>query len=69
MLGTASHHTAAPAETVTTCNSCGVTLPPAGACLEIGRCHEADRAATRNATGATHKQAVPAAWNAAGTVD
>ncbi len=48
------------------CASCGVTLPPAGVCLEIGTCATADLAATRGATGAPSSFR---AWTASGSVD
>lgn len=49
--------------------SCGATLAPDGTCLEIGACEIADASATRGAGRATAKYAVPAAWNARGSVD
>lgn len=49
--------------------SCGATLAPDGACMEIGACEIADAKATRGAGRATAKYAVPAAWNARGSVD
>lgn len=51
------------------CAHCGETTAPDGTCLEIGACPRADRAATRGAARQTAKYAVPAAWNARGTVD
>ena len=51
------------------CGGCGVTLAPDGACLEVGSCEVADTRATRGAARATAKYAVPAAWNARGSVD
>lgn len=51
------------------CGSCGETMAPDGTCLEIGACPDADRSATRGAARQTAKYAVPAAWNANGSVD
>lgn len=52
------------------CQGCETTLAPDGSCLEVGACELADRAATRSSrSGATAKFAVPAAWNARGSVD
>ncbi len=51
------------------CGSCGATLPPRGACLEIGTCADADAAAVRGAARSSAKYAIPAAWNARGSVD
>ncbi len=52
-----------------TCETCGETSAPDGACLEVGACERADRLATRGAAGASAKYAVPAAWNSRGSVD
>ena len=57
------------APSVTTCDTCGETLAPDGTCLEIGACRAADDRATRGAARQTAKYAVPAAWNARGSVD
>lgn len=52
------------------CAECGETTAPDGACLEVGTCSAADRAATRGAARQTAKYGtVPAAWNARGSVD
>lgn len=51
------------------CDTCGATVAPDGACLAVGECAGADASATRGATGRTAKFAVPAAWNARGSVD
>lgn len=55
--------------TAPVCDSCGETLAPDGACLELGTCARADQLATRGAGRVTSKYAVPAAWNARGYVD
>ena len=53
-----------------TCETCGETAAPDGACLEVGACERADRLATRDAAGGTAKYgAAPAAWNSRGSVD
>lgn len=58
------------APAATACAACETTLPPDGTCLEIGACEIADSAATRaSRAGRTAKYAVPAAWNARGSVD
>jgi hypothetical protein len=49
--------------------ACGATLPPAGECLAVGLCADADAAATAGAGRVTAKYAVPAAWNVRGGVD
>jgi len=54
---------------VVTCETCGETTAPDGTCHELGTCERADRLATRNASRGTAKYAVPAAWNARGSVD
>lgn len=51
------------------CPQCEQTTAPDGTCLAIGSCPAADAAATRGAAHATAKYAVPAAWNARGSVD
>lgn len=52
------------------CAACETTLAPDGVCLEVGDCAIADRDATRaSRAGRTAKFAVPAAWNARGSVD
>lgn len=68
---TATAPAAAPVEleapTVPACGSCGVTLAPNGACLELGACLEADTRATRHAARST--AGGPAAWTVSGGVD
>ena len=59
----------APVELAPPCDSCGATLAPDGACLELGACERADSHATRGSGGVTAKYRVPAAWNARGSVD
>lgn len=51
------------------CRTCGATVAPDGACLNVGACIDADTAATRGAARSTAKYAVPAAWNVRGGVD
>lgn len=51
------------------CGSCGAVLAPDGSCLELGACELADARAVRGASRSTAKYAVPAAWNARGSVD
>lgn len=48
---------------------CGEPIAPSGSCLNVGGCLTADRDATRGAARVTNKYAVPAAWNARGSVD
>jgi hypothetical protein len=52
-----------------TCEECGATSAPDGACLDIGACSRADQLATRGAASSRAKYRVPAAWNARGSVD
>lgn len=65
---TLTRDTAADGATIAVCK-CGATLPPAGDCLAVGLCADADAAATVGAARTTAKYAVPAAWNARGGVD
>ena len=51
------------------CETCGAVAAPDGACLEIGTCERADIGATRGASTARAKYAVPASWNSSGRVD
>ncbi len=51
------------------CGSCGATMAPDGSCMEVGTCADADARAVRGAARQTSKYAVPAAWNARGSVD
>lgn len=54
---------------VACCAECRATVAPDGVCLEVGSCSIADGRATRGAARQTAKYAVPAAWNARGSVD
>lgn len=49
------------------CPSCLDTLTPAGSCLNVGSCLDADRTATRGARGATVK--APMAVTRSGNID
>lgn len=72
MLETVTRTDTAPLEApaVVSCEGCGATVAPDGACLEIGACARADRLATRGASRVTAKTAAaPAAWTGSGRVD
>lgn len=49
--------------------SCGESIMPGSACLNIGACETADRAATRQSLTRGHAASAPAAWTFSGNVD
>lgn len=62
-------HIATIAPTITYCQGCESTLAPDGRCMNVGACIEAGNHAAKGAARETAKYAVPAAWNARGSVD
>lgn len=54
-------------QTETYCEECGALKSAGAACLNVGACNAADRAATRNARGTTLKS--PLAVTRSGAID